>query len=159
MQRWRSARRTQAPASVPPLDFSATPKNQRGQVFRHVVVDYPLKQAVDDGIVKTPLIGEVKGAVAELGDTAAQRYRPWIDVAVGRWRKFHETLSPSGKRPVLFVMCENTQAADEVGDYLRQRPDFSGDRLLVIHTNQSGEITKARPRSCAQDRSGHRRSR
>ncbi len=55
---------------------------------------------------------------------------------------FHETLSPSGKRPVLFVMCENTLAADEAGDYLRQLPDFAGDRLLVIHTNRSGEITK-----------------
>jgi type III restriction enzyme len=124
------------------LDFSATPKDQKGQVFRHVVVDYPLKQAVDDGIVKTPLIGEVTGASVELGDSAAQRYRQWLDVAVGRWRKFHEALSPSGKRPVLFVMCEDTQAADEVGDYLRQRPDFAGDRLLVIHTNKSGEITK-----------------
>ena len=128
---------------VSQLDFSATPKNQKGQVFRHVVVDYPLKQAVDDGIVKTPIIGEVSGAVAELGETAAQRYRPWIDVAVGRWRRFHEVLSPSGKRPVLFVMCENTQAANEVGDYLGQLPDFAGDRLLVIHTNQSGEVTKA----------------
>ena len=128
---------------VSQLDFSATPKTQKGQVFRHVVVDYPLKQAVEDGIVKTPLIGEVKGAVVELGETAAQRFRPWIDVAVGRWRKFHEVLAPSGKRPVLFVMCENTQAANEVGDYLGQLPDFADDRLLVIHTNQSGEITKA----------------
>ena len=39
-------------------------------------------------------------------------------------------------------MCENTLAADEAGDYLRQLPDFAGDRLLVIHTNRSGEITK-----------------
>ena len=128
---------------VSQLDFSATPKDQKGRIFKHVVVDYPLRAAVDDGIVKTPLIGEVTGATVELGDTAAQRYRQWLDVAVGRWRKFHEALSPSGKRPVLFVMCENTQAADEVSDYLRQRPDFAGDRLLVIHTNQSGEITKA----------------
>jgi type III restriction enzyme len=55
---------------------------------------------------------------------------------------FHETLSPAGKRPVLFVMCENTLAADEAGDYPRQLPDFAGDQLLVIHTNRSGEITK-----------------
>jgi type III restriction enzyme len=128
---------------VSQLDFSATPKDQRGHIFRHVVVDYPLRQAVDDGIVKTPLIGEVTGATVELGDSAAQRYRQWLDVAVGRWRKFHEALAPSGHRPVLFVMCENTQAADEVGDYLRQMPEFAGDRLLVIHTNQAGEITKA----------------
>jgi len=44
---------------------------------------------------------------------------------------------------VLFVMCENTQEADIAGDYLRQRPEFAGDQLLVIHTNRSGEITKA----------------
>jgi type III restriction enzyme len=128
---------------VSQLDFSATPKDQKGLLFRHVVVDYPLAQAVRDGIVKTPLIGEVTGASVELGDTAVQKYRQWIDVAVGRWGKFYEALAPAGKRPILFVMCENTQAADEVGDYLRQREEFSGDRLLVIHTNQSGDITKA----------------
>jgi len=36
-------------------------------VFRHVVIDYPLAQAVADGIVKTPVIGEIKGAEVELG--------------------------------------------------------------------------------------------
>ena len=127
---------------VSQLDYSATPKYEKGGLFRHVVVDYPLAQAVRDGIVKTPVIGEVSGATVELGDTSFQRNRQWLDVAVGRWRAFHESLSPSGKRPVLFVMCENTLAADEAGDYLRQLPDFSGDQLLVIHTNRSGEITK-----------------
>jgi type III restriction enzyme len=129
--------------AVSQLDFSATPKTQKGFLFRHVVVDYPLAQAVHDGIVKTPVLGELRGAVVELGDSAVQKYRQWIDVAVGRWGKFNQDLAPSGKRPILFVMCENTQAADEVGDYLGQREEFSGDRLLVIHTNQSGEITKA----------------
>jgi type III restriction enzyme len=128
---------------VSQLDFSATPKYEKGGIFRHVVVDYPLAQAVADGIVKTPVIGEVKGAQVELGDTSFQSNRQWLDVAVERWRVFQEDLSPSGKRPVLFVMCENTEAADYAGDYLGQLPDFAGDRLLVIHTNRSGEITKA----------------
>lgn len=128
---------------VSQLDFSATPKDQKGNIFRHVVVDYPLAQAVADGIVKTPIIGEVSGATVELGESAVDRDRQWLDVAVGRWRLFDEQLSPAGKRPVLFVMCENTKEADEAGDYLRQRPEFAGDRLLVIHTNRSGEITKA----------------
>jgi type III restriction enzyme len=125
------------------LDFSATPKDQKGRIFRHVVVDYPLADAVDDGIVKTPVIGELREAEPELGDTALQRYRRWLDVAVGRWRQFDEELTPAGKRPVLFVMCESTQAADEIGDHLRQLPDFSGEKLLVIHTKRDGEITKA----------------
>ena len=128
---------------VAQLDFSATPKTQQGSLFRHVVCDYPLAQAVADGIVKTPIIGEVHGATVELGESAAQRYRQWLDVAVGRWRMFHDALEPSGRRPVLFVMAENTAAADEVGDYLRQQQEFGGDRLLVIHTNPAGEITKA----------------
>lgn len=127
---------------VAQLDFSATPKDDKGVLFRHTVVDYPLAEAVEAGIVKTPLIGELKGAEIGLGESAVQRFRQWIDVAVARWKKFDEALSPAGKQPVLFVMCENTQAADEVGDYLRQQPDFSGNRLLVIHTNQTGEVSK-----------------
>jgi type III restriction enzyme len=129
-------------AGVSQLDYSATPKYEKGGVFRHVVVDYPLAQAVADGIVKTPVIGEVSGAQVELGDTSFQRNRQWLDVAVGRWRVFNDALSPAGKRPVLFVMCENTLAADEAGDYLQRLPDFAGDQLLVIHTNRSGDITK-----------------
>lgn len=127
---------------VSQLDFSATPRYEKGGTFRHVVVDYPLAQAVADGIVKTPVIGEVKGAKVELGDTSFHRNRQWLDVAVGRWRRFNEDLSPSGKKPVLFVMCEDTRAADEAGAYLAQLPEFAGDRLLVIHTNRSGDIAK-----------------
>ncbi len=60
---------------VSQLDFSATPKDQKGQLFRHVVVDYPLARAVGDGIVKTPIIGEVTGATVEPGDSPVQRNR------------------------------------------------------------------------------------
>ncbi len=127
---------------VSQLDYSATPKYEKGGIFRHVVVDYPLAQAVADGIVKTPVIGEVTGAEVELGETSFHLNRQWLDVAVGRWRAFNDALSPSGKRPVLFVTCENTLAADEAGDYLQRLPDFAGEKLLVIHTNRSGEITK-----------------
>ena len=38
------------------LDFSATPKDQNGMYFPWTVVDYPLAQAVEDKIVKAPLI-------------------------------------------------------------------------------------------------------
>ena len=139
-------RRSRAPASSPSSTTRQRRSTRRAAMFRHVVVDYPLAQAVADGIVKTPVIGEVTGATVELGDTSFQRNRQWLDVAVGRWRAFNEALSPSGKRPVLFVMCENTLAADEAGDYLRQLPDFAGDQLLVIHTNRSRRDHQGRPR-------------
>ena len=57
------------------LDFSATPKDNAGRVFQHVICDTPLGEAVDGGIVKTPVIamgrareperiGAIRGAVA-----------------------------------------------------------------------------------------------
>ena len=43
------------------LDFTATPKHQNGALFREIVVDYPVAQAVADGIVKRPILGELSG--------------------------------------------------------------------------------------------------
>jgi hypothetical protein len=37
------------------LDFSATPKDNHGRIFQHVVCDSPLGEAVDAGIVRRPL--------------------------------------------------------------------------------------------------------
>lgn len=39
---------------VSQLDYSATPKHEKGDYFRHVVVDYPLAQAVADGSSRRP---------------------------------------------------------------------------------------------------------
>jgi type III restriction enzyme len=45
---------------VAQLDFSATPKDNRGQAFQHIVCDTPLGEAVDGGIVKTPIFGKTE---------------------------------------------------------------------------------------------------
>jgi type III restriction enzyme len=127
---------------VAQLDFSATPKDQQGNLFREIVVDYPLAQAVEDGIVKVPVIGEIGGPVELPATNAADKYRQWIEAGVARWRKFKEELSQAGKRPILFLMAEDTQSADEIGDFLRLLPDFKGDQTLVIHTDRRGDIQK-----------------
>ncbi len=44
---------------VAQLDFSATPRDQQGRTFPETVVDHPLSQAIEDGIVKRPVIGEL----------------------------------------------------------------------------------------------------
>ena len=43
------------------LDFTATPKHTNGALFNEIVVDYPIAQAVEDGIVKRPILGELSG--------------------------------------------------------------------------------------------------
>ena len=45
------------------LDFSATaPGSNDGTVFPWVIYDYPLREAIEDGIVKQPIRGEIHGA-------------------------------------------------------------------------------------------------
>ena len=46
---------------VAQLDFTATPRHSKGQLFSWTVYDYPLKQAIIDGVVKRPLKGIAQG--------------------------------------------------------------------------------------------------
>lgn len=128
------------------LDFSATPKNQNGTYFPWIVVDYPLAQAVEDRIVKTPLIihqtdkvDPDKYAHEEAGDA----YNEWIAIAVERWRQHVKDYAAVGEKPLLFVMAENTKDADSIAERLRREPEFKvKDRVLLIHTKKNGEITE-----------------
>jgi type III restriction enzyme len=123
------------------LDYSATPRFQKGALFPWVISDYPLKQAIIDGVVKRPYKG-----VADIhevpSDYASIRYEGYLVAAVHRWREYRDQLADVGKRPLLFVMLNSTDEADEVGQYLRDKfpADFAGDKTLVIHTKSNGEI-------------------
>lgn len=131
------------------FDFSATPRYAKGGLFTWTVFDYPLKQAIIDNIVKRPMKGIAKGIAEQRSDLASVRYRAYITAGVQRWREYLEQLAPLGKKPVLFLMLTSTAEADDVGDYLRTKyPSEFGDdafgnrRLVVIHTDRSGEISK-----------------
>jgi type III restriction enzyme len=131
------------------LDFSATPRYQKGGLFTWTVFDYPLKQAIIDGVVKRPMKGVTAGMDEARSDVASVKYQGYITAGVERWREYREQLKPLGKKPVLFVMLNSTAEADDVGDYLRVKypADFGatdgGDaQLLVIHTDRSGDVSK-----------------
>ncbi len=129
------------------LDFSATPKNQNGTFFPWIVCDYPLAQAVEDRIVKTPLIihqTDKKDPDPDAYDDAGLAYSEWIGIAVERWRQHVKDYGVVGEKPILFVMAEKTKDADAIAARLRQENEFAEDsRLLVIHTKGDGEITQA----------------
>ena len=126
------------------LDFSATPRHKEGQLFSWTVFDYPLKQAILDGIVKRPVKGVTKGMGEASSDIASVRYQTYLTAGVQRWREYRDQLAPLKRKPLLFVMMNDTKDADEVGDWLRRTypEDFGGDRSLVIHTNRQGEVSK-----------------
>ncbi|MBI1894767.1 MAG: DEAD/DEAH box helicase family protein [Candidatus Rokubacteria bacterium] len=125
------------------LDFSATPRFQKGALFPWTICDYPLKQAILDGIVKRPMKGVAKIHEAK-SDHASVKYRGYLIAGVERWREYRDQLAPLGRKPILFGMLNSTDEADDVGDWLRTKypEDFGGDKTLVIHTNQTGEVAK-----------------
>ena len=134
------------------LDFSATPKDQNGMYYPWTVCDYPLAQAVEDRIVKAPLIvskeadpkqpkNDPDGVTAEnIGD----KYGYWLRAAVTRWKEHYKVYKQLRKRPVLFIMAEKNAYADAIGKYLWKTKEFGlkESEVLVIHTDAAGEITK-----------------
>jgi type III restriction enzyme len=125
------------------VDFSATPRFQKGGLFPWVISDYPLKQAILDGIVKRPMRGIAKIAEAR-SEHASVRYKGYLVAGVERWKEYRAQLKPLNKKPILFIMLTDTDEADDVGAWLREQyPELlGGEKTLVIHTNTAGEITK-----------------
>ncbi|MBI4232276.1 DEAD/DEAH box helicase family protein [Candidatus Peregrinibacteria bacterium] len=126
------------------LDFSATPKHTKGNLFAQIIVDYPLRQAIDDGIVKEPVIGTVTNADEVASENAWIKYQNWITPAIERWREYRNQLAPSSKKPVLFIMAENTDEANKIAEELEKINDFKPvndkQKVLLIHTNRDGEV-------------------
>jgi len=124
------------------LDLSATPRYQSGALLAWTVYDYTLKQAIVDRIVKRP----VKG-ITDIGEVASSvpriRYQPFITAAVERWREYRDQLASMDKKPLLFVMMNSTDEADDIGDYLRLTypKEFGGNKTLIIHTNRQGDVS------------------
>jgi len=112
-------------------------------LFAWTIFDYPLKQAILDGIVKRPIKGISKIDEAK-SDIATTRYKGFLTAGVERWREYNEQLAALKKKPILFVMMNNTDEADDVGDWLRTKfpSEFGGDKTLIIHTDKSGEVSK-----------------
>ena len=128
---------------VAQLDFSATPRfTKSGTIFPWTVSDYPLKQAIVEGVVKRPVKGVAKIPEPK-SDYASVRYRGYLTAAVERWKEYREQLKPLRRKPVLFVMMNSTEEADDVADWLAKAyPAAFGDgKMQTIHTKKSGEIS------------------
>jgi len=126
------------------LDFSATPKDQNGTFFPWIICDYPLAQAIEDRIVKAPLIvHQINKADPERYSRASVAYGDWMNVAISRWREHYDSYSKVKQKPVLFIMAENTRDADDIYDFLKTKAEFKGqEQLLLIHTDKKGEVSK-----------------
>ena len=123
------------------LDFSATPKTQTGTYFPWIIVDYPLAQAVEDRIVKVPLIVhrvERKDPEKINKENVVQKYGDWILAALERWKEHSKVYKKVGKKPVLFIMAEINDYVDRIASFIRKQKTKLGlekpkEEVLVIH--------------------------
>ena len=122
------------------MDFSATPKHNDGKLFNHVIVDYPIAQAISDGVVKRPHLVMLDGAVEYQSDDAAARYRDKLTAGINRWQELKERMKDVDREPLLFVMTEDTKSADAIVDWLTSAGGFDSSEVLLIHTNARGEM-------------------
>jgi len=126
------------------LDFTATPKDQNGTFFPWIICDYPLAQAIEDRIVKAPLIvHQTDKADPEKYDRASVAYSEWISIAISRWKDHDKAYGKVKKITVLFIMAENKRDAEDIYAALKSKNEFKGKgQLLLIHTDKKGEIQK-----------------
>jgi type III restriction enzyme len=127
------------------LDVTATPKNSKGNIFPHVISDYPLVEAIHQRVVKQPVVPDEasRGKLKE-GQSVVftEKWRDHINLGVEEWKKTYEQLLPTNKKSLLFIMTDDTKNCDDVASYLEMNyPELKG-AVLTIHTNKSGEISE-----------------
>ncbi len=131
------------------LDFSATPRFRAGAHFPWIVCDYPLAQAVEDRVVKAPMILHLVDKPEPdkvTGQNVIEKYGDWIVAGVKRLTDHTKAFKDiPGTKPVMFVMCETIQHADKIGAWLTDKSspfELKVEEVLIIHTDTKGEIKK-----------------
>ena len=127
------------------LDLTATPRHNNGAIFVQTICDYPLVEAIRQGVVKTPVLPD-EASRAKLrerqSDKFVERYEDYIHLGYLEWKGVYEELSKAGKKSILFVMTDDTRNCDSVAEYLEGRYPELKDAVLVIHTKNNGEISE-----------------
>jgi len=128
------------------FDLTATPKHNNGAIFVQTVSDYPLVEAIRQGVVKTPVLPD-EASRAKLHERKSakftEQYEDYLHLGFLEWQKVYDEFEKLGRKAILFVMTDDTRNCDEVKEYLESRYAELKDAVLVIHTKNNGEISEA----------------
>lgn len=132
-------------------DFTATPKHNDGTLFRHIVSDFPLGEAVDAGIVKVPVIGQSDEIHKnEAASDAFGEYRIHLLLGYQQYKLAFQEWQGT-RKPILFIMTEDTTKANEIAEALNtldywpndDQPNLLKGRVLNLHTHLKGGFKNA----------------
>ncbi|MDQ1349936.1 MAG: type restriction enzyme [Acidobacteriota bacterium] len=127
------------------VDFTATPRHSKGEIFVQTICDYPLVEAIRHGVVKSPVLPDEASRnklTERASDDFTERYRDYIHLGYLEWKQQFDDLHKS-KIPVLFIMTTDTREADQVSQFIQAQYPELKDKVLTIHTNNSGEIKES----------------
>jgi type III restriction enzyme len=73
---------------------------------------------------------------------ASEKFEEQLRVGYARWLKSKEEWQKSGKKPLLFVMTEDTAAANQIAHRLNTDPAFKelNGKTANLHTNLKGKV-------------------
>ncbi|KJU85744.1 type III restriction-modification enzyme helicase subunit [Candidatus Magnetobacterium bavaricum] len=128
------------------VDVTATPRHNKGAIFVQTVADYPLVEAIFQNIVKHPVLPDSASRaklVEQQSSKYTEKYKDYIHLGVLEWRKAYTEHAKVGKKAILFIMTDDTRNCDEVASYLETTYHELKDSVLVIHTNDNGEISES----------------
>ncbi len=150
------------------VDFSATPfdvtgsgQNRVKHYFPHIIIDFDLKTAIRQGLVKTIAIDKRKEIVdLPLDYNAIRENKIVIGLSDGQKLMLRAGLNKlkileehfveftkdkngvSNKYPKMLIMCEDTNVTPFVVDFL-QEEGLSEDDVIRVDSNKKGEIPES----------------
>ena len=127
------------------IDVTATPKFDKGQIFPQTVCDYPLVEAIYQRIVKHPVLPDYASQskyVEKDSIKFVERYEDFINIGVKEWQQQYKSYKEIGKKPLLFIMVDDTSNCDEVAEYLEKNFKELEGGVLAIHTKKDGRISE-----------------
>ena len=123
-------------------DVTATPKHNNGAIFVQTICDYPLVEAIQQNVIKSPVLPDEASRhklEEKPSDDVVERYKDFIHLGYIEWEKQYHELK-SQKTPLLFIMAMTTKESDAIADYLERTYPLLKNAVLSIHTNAKGEI-------------------
>ena len=123
-------------------DVTATPKHNNGAIFVQTICDYPLVEAIQQNVIKSPVLPDEASRhklEEKPSDDVVERYKDFIHLGYIEWEKQYQELK-SQKTPLLFIMTMTTKESDAIADYLERTYPLLKNAVLSIHTNAKGEI-------------------
>lgn len=144
------------------VDFSATPYDVTGSgqkrtkhYFPHIIVDFALKEAIRDGLVKTIAIDKRKEIATlenkDLDFKAIRDGKNVVDLSEGQRLMLRAGLSKlrileeeftkeaENKYPKMLIICEDTKVSPLVCEFLKSE-GLSDDDIMQIDSDKKGSI-------------------